>query len=198
MFSKIHYTVANHTTPTGEKELVPRLKSGTQEEFISLFGDHRGSFSAGTMVGALYAMRDALLEMMSNGSSIHLPALGTFTPTLGGKVEVHEGKYVGRDVHVDGIRFTPDEEFLADLRQLEVDQAPLPVRPYVDEEELERVLADLFATHEYITRRLLSDALGGILSLHRLSDLLADLVASGRLIREGTGSKTRYRRRVPH
>lgn len=194
MHNIIHYTVANHTKPSGGEELVPRLKSGNAEEFMDLYGDVRQSISSGTMIAALYALRDTLVEKISNGTSIHLPGLGTFTLTLGGRVEVQGGKYVGRDVHVDGIRFTPDEKLLAALRRLKVDQDPLPVRPYVDEQDLDAALADLFARQDTITRRDLSHALGDILSPHRLSDLLASLVKEGRLHREGTGSQTRYRK----
>ena len=194
MVEKIQFTVANHTSPSGEKELVPRLKSGTVEEFMKRYGKQRQGFTSGTIIGALYTIRDALVEMMSGGASVHVPALGTFTLSLGGKVEVCGGKYVGSGVHVEGIRFTPDEELLSELRRLEVDQTPLPVRPFVDAADLEDALATLFASHEYITRRDLSHALGGILSPHRLSDLLARLVATGRLIRDGRGNKTRYRK----
>lgn len=192
MFSKIHYTVANHTSPSGEKELVPRLKSGSPEEFMDHYDGKGKCITPGTMVGCLYAMRDELVEMMRNGTPIHLPSLGTFTLSLGGRVEVKGGKYVGNDVHVDGIRFTPDEELLKDLGRLEVDTSPLPVRPYVDEDALDAALEKLFATRPYITRRDLAAALDFTLSNHRLSDLLSRLVAEGRLQREGTGNKTRY------
>jgi len=37
-------------------------------------------------------------------------------------------------------------------------------------------------------------AAGLVLSKHRLSDLLKQLVADGRLIKEGTGNQTRYRK----
>ncbi|MBR0265289.1 MAG: hypothetical protein IJQ60_15575 [Prevotella sp.] len=194
MFSKIHYTVANHTSPSGEQELVPRLKSGSPEEFMDHYHRQGQFITPGTMVGCLYAMRDALIDMMSNGTPIHLPSLGTFTLSLGGKVEVRDGKYVGSGVHVDGIRFTPDEELLQDLGRLEVEQTPLPVRPYVDDASVEAALATLFATGPYITRRDLAAALDHTLSNHRLSDLLSRLVADGRLVREGTGNKTRYRK----
>lgn len=193
MFGKIHFTVANHTSPSGEKELVPRLKSGAVEEFMDHYDGEGHCITRGTMIGSLYAMRDALLEMMSGGASIHVPALGVFTLSLDGKVEVRDGKYVGKEVQVDGIRFTPDEELLSALRRLEVEQTPLPVRPYVDNQMLDAALDDLFATHEYITRRDLSHAFSGTLSPHRLSTLLSHLVAEGRLVREGTGNKTRYR-----
>ena len=115
MFSKIHYTVANHTSPSGEQGLVPRLKSGSPEEFMDHYQEEGQCITRGTMVCCLYTMRDALIEMMRNGTPIHLPSLGTFTLSLGGKVEVLGGKYVGSGVHVDGIRFTSDEELLKDL-----------------------------------------------------------------------------------
>lgn len=194
MYNKIQFTVANHTKPSGEKELMPRLKSGNAEELMDLYGDVRQSITGGTMVAALYTLRDTLVEIMSSGSSIHLPGLGTFALTLGGRVEEQGGKYVGRDVHVDGLRFTPDESLLAELRSMEVDQTPLPVRPYVDEQDLDAALTDLFTRQDTITRSDLSHALGDIVSPHRLSDLLATLVKEGRLHREGTGSQTRYRK----
>ena len=194
MYNKIQFTVANHTKPSGEKELVPRLKSGNAEELMDLYGDVRQSITGGTMVAALYTLRDTLVEIMSSGSSIHLPGLGTFALTLGGRVEEQGGKYVGRDVHVDGLRFTPDESLLAELRSMEVDQTPLPVRPYVDSSDLDAALTDLFTRQDTITRSDLSHALGDIVSPHRLSDLLATLVKEGRLHREGTGSQTRYRK----
>ena len=194
MYNKIQFTVANHTKPSGEKELVPRLKSGNAEELMDLYGDVRQSITGGTMVAALYTLRDTLVEIMSSGSSIHLPGLGTFALTLGGRVEEQGGKYVGRDVHVDGLRFTPDESLLAELRSLEVDQTPLPVRPYVYSCDLDAALTDLFTRQDTITRSDLSHALGDIVSPHRLSDLLATLVKEGRLHREGTGSQTRYRK----
>ena len=194
MIGKIHYTVANHTSPSGEKELVPRLKSGAAEEFMDHYHSKRQSITRGTMVGCLYAMRDALVEMMRNGTPIHLPSFGTFTLSLGGKVEMRGGRYVGNGVHVDGIRFTPDEALLKDLGRFEVDQSPLPVCPYVDEASLDDALETLFATHTYITRRDLATALDFTLSNHRLSDLLSRLVAEGRLTREGSGNKTRYRK----
>ena len=68
------------------------------------------------------------------------------------------------------------------------------MRPYVDDQMLDAALDDLFATHETITRRDLSQAYDGTLSAHRLSDLLSRLVAEGRLVREGVGNKTRYYR----
>ena len=140
MVEKIQFTVANHTSPTGEKELVPRLKSGAVEEFMKRYGNQRQGFTSGTMIGALYTMRDALVEMMIGGASVHVPTLGTFTLSLGGKVEVSGGKYVGSGVHVEGIRFAPDEELLSALRRLEVDQTPLPVRPFVDAADLDAAL----------------------------------------------------------
>ena len=194
MLDKIRFTIANHTQPSGEQVLVPRLKSGNIEEFIEKYNADQKPFSQGSMIGALYTMRDELVDMMSNGSAIHLPGLGTFTLTLGGGVEVQDGKYVGRDVHVDGIRFTPDEELLAELRRLKVDQEPLPMRPVVTQEQIDSAMADLFARKDVITRADLYRAFDGTVSRHRLSDLLARLVDEGRLVREGSGSQTRYRK----
>lgn len=193
MFKKIRYTIANHKQPSGEHVLVPRLKSGNIVEFMDKYNVEQNPFTRGTMTGALYTMRDELVDMMGDGSAIHLPGLGTFTLTLGGGVVEQDGKYVGRDVHVDGIRFTPDENLLADLRRFKVDQDPLPMRSVITQEQIDAALGALFARKDAITRADLYHAFDGTVSRHRLSDILTRLVADGRLIREGSGSQTRYR-----
>ena len=194
MFKKIRYTIANHTQPSGEHVLVPRLKSGNIVEFMDKYNVERNPFTRGTMTGALYTMRDELVDMMGDGSAIHLPGLGTFTLTLGGGVVEQDGKYVGRDVHVDGIRFTPDENLLADLRRFKVDQDPLPMRSVITQEQIDAALGALFARKDAITRADLYHAFDGTVSRHRLSDILTRLVADGRLVREGSRSQTRYRK----
>ena len=193
MFKKIRYTIANHKQPSGEHVLVQRLKSGNIVEFMDKYNVERNPFTRGTMTGALYTMRDELVDMMGDGSAIHLPGLGTFTLTLGGGVVEQDGKYVGRDVHVDGIRFTPDENLLADLRRFKVDQDPLPMRSVITQEQIDAALGALFARKDAITRADLYHAFDGTVSRHRLSDILTRLVADGRLIREGSRSQTRYR-----
>ncbi len=89
MFSKIRYTIANHTQPSGEHVLVPRLKSGNIEEFMDKYDAECKPFTRSTMIGAFYTMRNELVDMMSNGSAIHVPGLGTFMLTLGGGVIEH-------------------------------------------------------------------------------------------------------------
>ena len=206
-FSKIHFSVANHASVTGEHNLVPRLHAGSPENLAERYDDlpWQTLLTKGTLYASLDEIRRTLLHLMANGSPVTIPFLGTFTLTLGGDVQVENGHYQGHDVHVDGIRFTPDADFLRELRALSVHQNPLPLAPYVDDERLNAVLDGLFgeaaasdtassAESRTITHADLYRAFDGTLSHHRISDILNRLVAEHRLTREGSRNQTRYRR----
>ena len=145
-FSKIHFSVANHASVTGEHNLVPRLHAGSPENLAERYDDlpWQTPLTKGTLYASLDEIRRTLLHLMANGSPVTIPFLGTFTLTLGGDVHIENGHYQGHNVHVDGIRFTPDADFLRELRALSVDQDPLPLAPYVDDERLNAVLDGLF------------------------------------------------------
>ena len=125
---------------------------------------------------------------------MRLPGIGTFTLTLRGDIELRGKDYHGKDVRVDGLRFTPDRELLQEVRDFEVDQTPYGMAYFTSQVNVRELLDELFAKQSTITRRDLELAAGLVLSKHRLSDLLKQLVADGRLIKEGTGNQTRYRR----
>ena len=122
------------------------------------------------------------------------PGIGTFTLTLRGDIELRGKDYHGKDVRVDGLRFTPDRELLQEVRDFEVDQTPYGMAYFTSQVNVRELLDELFAKQSTITRRDLELAAGLVLSKHRLSDLLKQLVADGRLIKEGTGNQTRYRK----
>ena len=64
MYNKIQFIVANHTKPSGEKELVPRLKSGNAEELMDLYGDVRQSITGGTMVAMVKLIQKSGAELV--------------------------------------------------------------------------------------------------------------------------------------
>jgi len=148
----------------------------------------------GQMQLCLGELRRLFLHELCKGSSVRLPGIGTFTLTLRGDIELRGKDYHGKDVRVDGLRFTPDRELLQEVRDFEVDQTPYGMAYFTSQVNVRELLDELFAKQSTITRRDLELAAGLVLSKHRLSDLLKQLVADGRLIKEGTGNQTRYRK----
>ncbi|MBO4802610.1 MAG: hypothetical protein J5545_12230 [Bacteroidaceae bacterium] len=138
-------------------------------------------------------LKRLLLHELCEGTAVTLPGIGTLQVTLRGDIEVRGDHYHGRDVHVDGLRFTPDPELLRAVRHFEVDQAPFGMAFTPEQLDIVHILKDLFATQETITRRDLEAACDYALSKHRLTDLLNRLVSEGLLLREGQGNQTRYR-----
>ena len=178
----------------------------------------------GNMDLCLGELHRLFLHELCKGSSIHLPGIGTFTLTLRGDIVLREGRevpvkedadekqdsegqtssdeqpktrrlyYHGKDVRVDGLRFTPDRELLQEVRDFEVDQTPYGMAYSTSQVNIRKILEELFAKQSTITRRDLELAADLVLSKHRLSNLLKQLVADGKLIQEGRGNQTRYRK----
>ena len=145
---------------------------------------------------ALGEARRIMLHEMEDGKGVTLPGIGTFRLSVKGEIEEREGRLHGKDVHVEGILFQPDRELLEEVRRLSVVQEPFSQMVEADAEELEEVLATLFAKGETITRKAVHRAFGGKLTLHRVTSLLQRLVGEGRLVSEGCGSTTRYRQLI--
>ncbi|MBP3842223.1 MAG: hypothetical protein J6E29_01120 [Prevotella sp.] len=151
------------------------------------------SLSAGTLLGALNDFQRILLHEFEKGKAVHLPFIGTFTPSLKGEIRETEDGYLGRNVHVDGILFQPDRELLDATKKIKVDQKPYIQAIHTDRHDVDQRLTELFATHETITHRDVRYAFEQTLTPHRISDLLSRLVREGRLIRIGCGCQTHYR-----
>ena len=148
----------------------------------------------GELHSALDAMRRVMLHEMEKGNAVTLPGIGTFRLSLKGSIEVKDGYYHGRDVHVDDLLFTPDRQLLSDVRRFEVDQVPYGMTFHLEEDEINARFTELFAQKETITHRDVTFAFEQSLTRNRITSLLTRLVRDGRLIREGSGAQTRYRR----
>lgn len=182
---------------TQARKFVPRLRGSNQTvDAATYFRDCPWPSTAteGQMSLCLGELRRLFLHELCKGSSVHLPGLGTFTLTLRGDIELRGKDYHGKDVRVDGLRFTPDRDLLQEVRDFEVDQTPYGQAYFTSQVDTDQLLNDLFAKQTTITRHDLELAAGLVLSKHRLSNLLKQLVADGRLIKEGSGNQTRYRK----
>ena len=148
----------------------------------------------GELYSALDTMRRVMLHELEKGNAVTLPGIGTFRLSLKGSIEVKDGYYHGNDVHVDNLLFTPDRELLKEVRRFEVDQVPYGLTFHLEEDEINARLTELFAHQETITHRDVVYAFELSLTRNRITTLLSRLVSDGRLIREGRGAQTRYRR----
>ncbi|MCR5180137.1 MAG: hypothetical protein K6C30_02830 [Bacteroidaceae bacterium] len=187
------------TNPLAEqaRRFVPRLHStGSPVDARSFFRNTPWptKVTEGDIGLCLDELRRMLLHELCKGAAVKLPGIGTFQITLKGNIELRGDHYRGRDVHVDGLRFTPDRELLSDVCKFEVDQQPYGQAYSSNQVDVEALLDELFSRQDTITRRDLEYASDLLLSKHRLSDILSNLVSAGRLIKEGRGPQTRYRR----
>lgn len=148
----------------------------------------------GELYSALDTMRRVMLHELEKGNAVTLPGIGTFRLSLKGDIEVKNGNYHGNDVRVDNLLFTPDHELLAEVRGFEVDQVPYGQAFHLEEDEINARFAELFAHQETITHHDVAYAFEFSLTRNRITTLLNRLVRDGRLIREGRGAQTRYRR----
>ena len=149
---------------------------------------------SGELYSALDTMRRVMLHELENGNAVTLPGIGTFRPLLKGSIEVKDGYYHGRDVRVDKLLFTPDRELLDVVRHFEVDQEPYGLTFHLEDEEINARLTALFDRQETITHRDVANAFEQSLTRNRITALMNRLVRDGRLVREGRGAQTRYRR----
>lgn len=147
----------------------------------------------GELVAALNVLQNVLVHEFEKGNAVLLPGIGTFRPSLKGEIEVRNGNYHGRDIHVDGLQFRPDNALMERVRSIEVDQVPCGKTFDNEEEALAARLAELFSRQSTITHKDVAIAFGQTLTRGRIAALLRRLVEEGRLVREGKGAQTRYR-----
>ena len=147
----------------------------------------------GELMAALSTMQNVMLHELEKGNAVLLPGIGTFRLSLKGGIEVKDGNYHGQDVHVDGLQFRPDNDFLSKVRGFEVDQVPYGLEFRAETSDVEARLAELFADKDFITHKDISVAFEQTLTRGRITTLLNRLVREGRLVPEGKGAQTRYR-----
>ena len=149
----------------------------------------------GELQAALSTMQRVMLHELEKGNAVTLPGIGTFRVSLKGGIEVKDGNYHGKDVRVESIHFRPDNELLKKARRFEVEQEPFGLVFQTEEAEIESRIAELFASKNIVTHKDVATAFEQTLTRGRISSILRRLVKEGRIVSEGKGSQTRYRRK---
>ena len=178
------------------KSLRPRLEHRETVDAVEFQSDEfrlPSMLTKGELLSALDVLTRVMVHEMKMGNAVKLPGLGTFRLSLKGEIEVKQGNYHGKDVHVDGLLFEPDRKLLDEVCDIEVDQVPVGNMFRTEDTEVEQRLAALFAEQETITNQDVFYAFELKLTRRRITTLLSRLVREGKLIREGRGSQTRYR-----
>ena len=149
----------------------------------------------GELQAALSTMQRVMLHELEKGNAVTLPGIGTFRVSLKGGIEVKDGNYHGKDVRVESIHFRPDNELLKKARRFEVEQEPFGLVFQTEEAEIESRIAQLFASKNIVTHKDVATAFEQTLTRGRISAILRRLVKEGRIVSEGKGSQTQYRRK---
>ena len=197
----IHFTISRRATLQSEKSaarevLVPRLQSAQPCNVVDYIDNSLwpSKLNGGDLAHSLAEIQSIMLHELADGSPVTLPGIGTFQVSIKGKIDTDKnGGVMGCDVHVEGLRFTPDKGLMKKVRAMQVEQHPDASLIIADKEETERILCELFTHKQTIQHRDVMLAFERTLSTHRTTTLLQQLVAEGRLILEGSGSQTRYR-----
>ena len=149
----------------------------------------------GELQAALSTMQRVMLHELEKGNAVTLSGIGTFRVSLKGGIEVKDGNYHGKDVRVESIHFRPDNELLKKARRFEVEQEPFGLVFQTEEAEIESRIAQLFASKSIVTHKDVATAFEQTMTRGRISAILRRLVKEGRIVSEGKGSQTRYRRK---
>lgn len=197
----IHFSISRRATLATEKSqtrevLTPRLQSSRSCNVVDFINQNPwpSKLDGGDLSHSLAEIQRILLHELADGSAVTLPGIGTFQVSIKGTVHTDKkGGVTGCDVRVDGLRFVPDKDLLQKVRAMDVDQQPEGLLITPDDAKTDDIFQELFARQASIQHRDVMEAFGWVLSAHRTTTLLQRLTAEGRLIREGTGSQTRYR-----
>lgn len=124
------------------------------------------------------ALKEMIVEMLTDNYNVHIEGLGNFYLKLGFRKRQDENgqevkphftdpaKITGNDVAVESIGFTPDEEFLKELRthgyhfENATGRGNVGHSAKYTREQLIKQLDEFFQTHDFITRRLMEGLFG--------------------------------------
>lgn len=123
-------------------------------------------------------LKEMIVEMLTDNYNVHIEGLGNFYLKLGFRKRKDEygqevkphftdpAKITGNDVDVESIGFTPDEEFLNELRgngyhfENATGKGNVGHSAKYTREQLIKQLDEYFQTHDFITRRLMEGIFG--------------------------------------
>ena len=179
--------------PAARHLQVKNLTPATNEDVAERIQSLNNLLDIGTSTAVLLDLRRALAELLSEGNSVHLSGIGTFTPKVSGKIGKAKAGVLRSRVdnpQVVGLDFQLDASFLDAInRGARFEHIPEP-RAGVNDEELRNAVAQHFAAHDALTTGELSQLLH--ISKDRARTYLNKLVTDGILRKEGVRAMTKY------
>ena len=150
---------------TGKRTVYPKMETYSQKTLDDLVKYIRQSgtpYDSGTIKGVVSVLADAAVTWLSNGHTVKIDGLGTFSLSLnfddkkGNEIKDNRDKMGYRHVEVKSLNFRPDEEIMRKLRdeteltRVEGGIVQLTKERYTKEERLARTL-QYIEQHGFIT-----------------------------------------------
>ena len=150
---------------TGKRTVYPKMETYSQKTLDDLVKYIRQSgtpYDPGTIKGVVSVLADAAVTWLSNGHTVKIDGLGTFSLSLnfddkkGNELKDNRDKMGYRHVKVKSLNFRPDEEIMRKLRdetelsRVEGDVVQVTKERYTKEERLVRAINHI-EQHGFIT-----------------------------------------------
>ena len=150
---------------TGKRTVYPKMETYSQKTLDDLVKYIRQSgtpYDSGTIKGVVSVLADAAVTWLSNGHTVKIDGLGTFSLSLnfddkkGNEIKDNRDKMGYRHVEVKSLNFRPDEEIMRKLRdeteltRVEGGIVQLTKERYTKEERLLRAINHI-EQHGFIT-----------------------------------------------
>ena len=150
---------------TGKRTVYPKMETYSQKTLDDLVKYIRQSgtpYDSGTIKGVVSVLADAAVTWLSNGHTVKIDGLGTFSLSLnfddkkGNELKDNRDKMGYRHVKVKSLNFRPDEEIMRKLRdeteltRVEGGIVQLTKERYTKEERLVRAINHI-EQHGFIT-----------------------------------------------
>lgn len=159
------------------------MKSGQMEREI----ESATTLTAADVRGVLAVLHDMIVRDLSQGRRVHLDGIGYLSLSAGLALAADDGKKVtGKDVYLRGVNFRPEDRLVNAIRGNVTFRRGKRVSKsaaYTADELWGKVRAYL-STHRFITVNVMREQFA--LSRRKASEGLATMVATGRLVKEGS------------
>lgn len=150
---------------TGKRTVYPKMETYSQktlDDIVKYIRQSGTPYDPGTIKGVVSVLADAAVTWLSNGHTVKIDGLGTFSLSLnfddkkGNELKDNRDKMGYRHVKVKSLNFRPDEEIMRKLRdetelsRVEGDVVQVTKERYTKEERLVRAINHI-EQHGFIT-----------------------------------------------
>lgn len=184
----------NNTKDAEDPHFFPRIRNTrtiTDNELLDHMSLHSGKHRSYYMP-ALGDLSQAIAETLLEGNMVKLFDLGTFRLRLGtGKQVTSRNRSDMSNIIIQGVNFTPSEEFLQRLQSPTFQWTPEHTTPrHISEEDIIESLKEWFETHQDISRQKFEHLFQ--FSRTTATNRLNQLIKRGLLKKFGNNRETKY------